>query len=165
MEKFFVGEIFDFEAKEKKEWLIRKIEKENQKYFQRTKLLYRFDKLNKVNFHNYVDGHPHVILLVKTENNKVIGGYTKDSFLENRHSIDYGMVFSVTNMTYFERNVKNSSYKANTYDEFYLIFGNSELRIKTLEEKIFSNFAILHNFYETKGKTVDFLLGKGDKGR
>ena len=30
---------------------------------------------------------------------------------------------------------------------------------------MFSNFAIVHNFYETKGKNVDTLIGKGDKVR
>ena len=65
----------------------------------------------------------------------------------------------------FGPNKKNKSYKAITYDEFYLIFGNSELRLKTFEDKVFSNFAILNNFFETNGENVNVLLGEGDKVR
>ena len=30
---------------------------------------------------------------------------------------------------------------------------------------MFSNFAIVNSYYETKGKTVDYLFGYGDRGR
>jgi hypothetical protein len=48
-----------------------------------------------------------------------------------------------------------------TYDKFYLIFGNAELRIKTNESKIFSNFAISSAYFENKRDRVDVLLNEG----
>ena len=67
----------------------------------------------------------------------------------------------------FGPNYSNPKYKANFYDDYYIIFGNSELRIQSLEDKVFCNFAIVCNFFETKGKNVDILLGKGkgDQGK
>ena len=40
-----------------------------------------------------------------------------------------------------------------------MIFGNSEVRIKTLDTKVFSNFAIVNAFYNTYGRKVEHLLG------
>ena len=50
---------------------------------------------------------------------------------------------------FFELKVRNK--KAITYDEFYIIFGNSELRIKSQENKLFSNFGLTSSFYDSKG--------------
>ena len=50
--------------------------------------------------------------------------------------------------------------RAITYDDYYLIFGNSELRVKTLEWRVFSNFGIMNSFYDCRGHRVDALLGE-----
>ena len=47
---------------------------------------------------------------------------------------------------------KNS--KALTYDEYYIIYGNSEIRIKSLETKVFSNFGVKNGFYDSRGHGV-----------
>jgi hypothetical protein len=49
--------------------------------------------------------------------------------------------------------------KAILYDEYYMIFGNSEIRIKTGSNKLYSNFGIYNCYYESKGYKVDYLLG------
>lgn len=54
-----------------------------------------------------------------------------------------------------------SDKKSIVYDEYYIIFGNSELRIKSQENKIFSNFGISNGFYNSNGFKVDVLLGSG----
>ena len=44
------------------------------------------------------------------------------------------------------------------YDDYYLIFGNSEIRLKSLERKLFSNFGIGNSYYDNKmKKKIDFL--------
>ncbi len=47
-----------------------------------------------------------------------------------------------------------------SYDEYYAIFGNSEIRIKSQEETIFSNFGIANSYYNSNGFRVDILLGE-----
>ena len=47
---------------------------------------------------------------------------------------------------------KNS--KAITYDEYYIIFGNSEIRIKSLETKVMSNFGLRNGYYDSQGNGV-----------
>lgn len=45
-----------------------------------------------------------------------------------------------------------------SYDDFFFIFGNSELRIKTQERKLFSNFAVAASTFDSMGaQKVDFL--------
>ena len=46
-----------------------------------------------------------------------------------------------------------------TYDDFFIIFGNSELRIKSLENKVFSNFGINNGYFNNRGHKVDYFLG------
>lgn len=45
-----------------------------------------------------------------------------------------------------------------SYDEYYIIFGNSEIRLKSLELTIFSNFGISNGFFLTRGFGVEALL-------
>jgi len=47
-----------------------------------------------------------------------------------------------------------------TYDKFFLIFGNSELRLKHGEKKFFTNFAVANGFYIPKGEKHTILTGK-----
>jgi hypothetical protein len=47
------------------------------------------------------------------------------------------------------------------YDDFFLIFGNSELRLKALDNKVFSNFAINNGYFNPRGEKVNILLGSG----
>ena len=55
------------------------------------------------------------------------------------------------------RNAEKTIY----YDNFYLIYGNSELRFKLNELKVFSNIGINNGVMNANGHTVDVLLGEG----
>ena len=48
-----------------------------------------------------------------------------------------------------------------TYDNYFLIFGNSEIRIKHGETKVFSNFAIANGYFNPLGATIKDLLNAG----
>jgi hypothetical protein len=54
--------------------------------------------------------------------------------------------------------------RAISYDDYFLIFGNSELRVKTGEFRLFSNFGIANGYYKNRGEKVNSLLGE-DKER
>jgi hypothetical protein len=47
-----------------------------------------------------------------------------------------------------------------TYDEYYMIFGNSEIRLRFREDMLFSNFGTLGAFYDNRKQPVDCLLGE-----
>jgi hypothetical protein len=46
-----------------------------------------------------------------------------------------------------------------TYDDYFIIFGNSEIRIKSGEKKMFSNFGLSNSYFKHNGDGVDMLLG------
>ena len=45
------------------------------------------------------------------------------------------------------------------YDEYFVIWGNSEIRIKSQEKKVFSNFGLNNSYYKNNGDKVNMLLG------
>jgi hypothetical protein len=47
------------------------------------------------------------------------------------------------------------------WEEHYLIWGNSELRIRFGETLMYSNFATNNGFYDNKDENVGMLLGNG----
>lgn len=48
-----------------------------------------------------------------------------------------------------------------TYDDYYMIFGNSEIRIKSQDNKVFSNFGTTNGYYNAQGESINILLGEG----
>jgi len=46
------------------------------------------------------------------------------------------------------------------YDKYYLIFGNAEIRIKTGENKVYSNFGISNSFFNSLDDKVSDLLNE-----
>jgi len=49
------------------------------------------------------------------------------------------------------------------YDNFSVIYGNAEMKIKTGSKKIISNFGTSNAFYNSRGHKVDVFLNEGDK--
>lgn len=49
-----------------------------------------------------------------------------------------------------------------TYDKFFLVFGNSEIRLKQSERVVFSNFGIVNSYFFTRKENVDSFLHEGD---
>ena len=130
----------------------------------KTKLLYSLDLLGSQNFHKYIDGKENILLIVKLTSGCIIGGYCATSFLKDkleRHK--KGFLFSLLSFEYGELtrfNPKESSnHPLTTYDEYFMIFGNSELRIKSQERKIYSNFGANAGMFATEGWKVGQLLG------
>jgi hypothetical protein len=77
-----------------------------------------------------------------------LAGYTEGPILRRSSDRD-GLILSLTNRKYFTLLEHNR--RAITYDEYYIIFGNSEIRLKSLENRVFSNFGISNGYYNSKG--------------
>lgn len=45
-----------------------------------------------------------------------------------------------------------------TFDEYFLVVGNSEIRLRFGDKIMYSNFAISNAFFETNGANVNALL-------
>lgn len=85
----------------------------------------------------------------------MIAGYSEEAFDPNGIKLGYGMILSLWAKKVFT--IKDK--KAITYNDYFMIFGNSELRIKSLEFKLFSNFGIANAYYDNRGEKVHSILG------
>lgn len=88
----------------------------------------------------------------------MIAGYSTEAFSPNGIKGGLGLILSLWGQMTFEVKQKQ---RAISYDDYYLIFGNSELRLKSLEQKLFSNFGIANSYYDPKGEKVISILGQG----
>jgi hypothetical protein len=123
--------------------------------------LFKFDPLNKVNFHRYIDEIPNILVLVKLANGRMLACYTNQPFKPQCTGEDaFIMVLNTGNI--YE--LKKGS-RAISYDEYYLLFGNSEIRLRSGESLIFSNFGIANSNFDNKGQSVDALFGEGKDKR
>lgn len=53
--------------------------------------------------------------------------------------------------------------RAVVWDQFYAIFGNAELRVKSGEDFIFSNFGIMNSYYKHNNKKLIDFAGEENK--
>ena len=125
-----------------------------------TKCIYRYDPLNTTSFHKYIDEIPNIVILVKTKTKDdkdwYIGSYSASPLSSKNAAGSVGILVSPTLVSEII-----SGKRSITHDNYFLIFGNSEIRIKQGENKVFSNFAIANGFFNPKGKTINDLLNHG----
>lgn len=153
----FEGEVLHSVTYEK-EFLKEQIEEYTGSSIQYTSLLYRFDPLNTTNCHKYIDNHRHICLIVKLRNNRVVAGYSVAPIIEGVAALEGGLILSLTEKRAFKA-IPNK--RSVTYDAFFLIFGNSELRLRQGELSLFSNFGINNGYYNSEGEKHMVLLGEG----
>ena len=144
-----------------KSYLIETIEDHTRGKITRTICLYTFDYLNKVNFHKYFDNHENIVLLVRLKSGVIVAGYSEGAFYPKVISDRDGLLMTLTYQNAFE--LKTPNKRAITYDDYYIIFGNSEVRIKAGEAKLFTNFGISNSFYDHRGVKVNGFIGEGDE--
>jgi len=75
-----------------------------------------------------------------------------------------GLLVSVTNNESYTLHKKKPNdkmiYRGMTYDQYYIIYGNAEIRIKTGQNTVFSNFGVNNGFYNTRGHKVENFLNE-----
>jgi hypothetical protein len=64
-----------------KELLKTEIEAFTHRKIYRTKLIYKFDPINKVNFHRYIDGYMNILLIVRTSSGHFLAGFSESALL------------------------------------------------------------------------------------
>jgi len=137
---------------------------------EKTKSLYEYKRDKAINFNTYITGLSNLVLIVKTEKALIAGYYSGK--LENKEVLDdEALLISMNNREkYVLNNLRNNPnkdprdikvIKGMIYDKFFMIFGNAELRIKTGENKLFSNFAKNGAFFDNRKHKLDQFLCDG----
>ena len=109
---------------------MRKILEEHvKKNIKVTKPIYKYDPLNKTNFHQYIDNHPHILVVAKFINGRTIAAYSEGPISSQEVATGSGLLISPTDKKTFYL-LKDK--KSVTYDPFLVIFGSSEFRLKPI---------------------------------
>jgi hypothetical protein len=90
-------------------------------------LIYKYDPLNSVNFHHYIDEHPNFCIIIRLKNERIIAGFSVSPLSEKKTATQGGIICSLTEKKTYKLHEGKRSV---TYDKYFLIFGNSELRLK-----------------------------------
>ena len=72
------------------------------------------------------------------------------------------MIFSITNRKSYIPKAGIENYKSIRSDEIYLIFGNSELRIKLKEMDVYCRIGSLHGYFESEEYEPEMLVGPAE---
>ncbi len=144
------------EENELKGFMAKSIEDRLQKRIIKTRLLYHFDELNKVNIHRYIDYKYGLAGVIKLANGQFLGVFSEGPFYPKLDSKYDAIILSLSNRRVFSPLPKHQTI---TYDEQAVIFGNNDIRLKTCEKKMFSNFGNSNSAYDCEGEKVDVLLG------
>lgn len=128
--------------------MVRSIEERFQKKIVKTRLLYLFDEFNKVNIHRYIDYKYGLAAVIKLSNGRFIGIFSEGPFYPKMESKYGAMILSLSDGKIF---VPLPNCQAIVYDDQAVVFGNSDIKIKTGEKKVFSNFGTPNSYYESAG--------------
>ena len=120
--KYFQGDVLD-QADDYRDFLVTILENKIHKTIQKTKLVYKYDPHTQESIHKYIDNIENIVLLVKTKNGYIFGGWTESAFIPKTSSTKSGLLFSVTNRACFELVTPNT--KAIVHDPYFVIFGNN----------------------------------------
>lgn len=147
--------------------LIRHIEDLKKEKLVKSKLLFRYDQLNPTNFHKYIDNRSNLLCLIKTAKGALIASFYSGEYLRGEPMVKPALLISLNNNLAFElysilTNQSARQFRGMTYDDFFLIFGNAELRIRANERTIFSNFGIGNSFFNNRSHRVNDILMEGD---
>jgi hypothetical protein len=118
-----------------------------------TKLLYRYPTLDPTNFHTYFDNKSNLLVMVKLLNGTIIGGFTVNPFMPERvpsSNKGKGFLFTLTAEKSFPMRA-DPKQSTTTYDHFFFILGNAEIRLRAGEKKFFSNFGISTSTFDNQG--------------
>ena len=124
------------------------------------RLLYRFDPLNKTNLHKYIDGHPHLLAVACLANGRLTAAYSQDALSPDSKATGGGLLLSPTEKRAFRLSPGKRSV---TYDPYFVIFGNSEFRLKSGELRFFTNLGVQAGFFMSEGCKHEILTGDAPK--
>ena len=125
-----------------------------------TRLLCKYDPLNAINLpainiHKYIDNVPCILALGKLKNGQVVAGFSISPFVSGCVGTD-ALIMGVSKKLVFypKKNVPRTI----AYDDFFIIFGNSDLRFKSNNLGVFSNLGVNNGYFDAKGNNASALF-------
>ena len=98
-------------------------------------------------------------MIAKLANGKNLAAFTEISF-ENRSIPEPNPRAFLCDLNREKFYKPKNMYKTICYDKNFILFGNSEIRIKHKDNKIYSNFAIAKSFFDPEEDKLHDFIGR-----
>lgn len=122
--------------------------------------MYRYDPLNTTNFHQYIDNHPNIIMVVELSNKNMIAAFSEAALQPDEEPRGKkGIIFALSAERHFITKAEECPV---VYNSYFVTFGNNELKIRILDDKVSSTFGTKYGYYETEGHSSPTVLFGGD---
>ena len=102
--------------------------------------------------------------MIKLKNNKLLACYSELPLIKGENNKGKGFIASLSNKEVFKLRKNNPQSKVTLYDDYFILFGNSEVKIKAHEDHIESNLGIVYRYFDSgTHKNPEVLFGVTDK--
>jgi hypothetical protein len=140
-----------------------------EKPIAKAKLLYKLDLTDARNLHKHIDDKPNLLVIIKLKNGRLVAGFSESAIYQGVQSHGTrGVIMCLTNQkAYFPKTTDDQgnpkAHQVVAYDDYYYILGNSEIRLRSNEKKLFANFGIGNAYFQNNKEKVEVLLDQGPK--
>ena len=94
----------------------------------------------------------------------LVAAYSQEPLVEGRENCKEGFLASLTNQKSYYLKKSNPKARLTSYNEYYIVFGNAELRIKSGGLKVESNVGSSIRFFNTGSlSSPEVLFGRPNK--
>ena len=87
----------------------------------------------------------------------LIGAYSHEALIKGAHNKGPGLISSLTKQFTVYIEPKLPEYRTTAYNDYYIVFGNGEIRIQQSTREVSSCFGKQYMFYRPKSNPEIFL--------
>ena len=103
---------------------------------------------------------PNILILFKTITGIIIGVFSQHPLQQElNQEIKKSFLFNLNEPRFYSLNEQEKS-RPFMYDNFFLVVGNSEIRVEHNKRLLYSNFGARMSFFETGGDKIEDFLGQ-----
>ena len=126
--------------------------------------MYHYPYHQKIDFHEQIDGKSDYVVIVRLKNEKIVAAYSKEALVKGVENNGDGFLAELSGKKSFYLKKNNAKAKISSWNEYFLIFGNAELRIKSGESQVYSNLGSTFKYFNTeKAKDPEVLFGTAER--
>jgi hypothetical protein len=126
-----------------------------QRQILKTTRLFTMNPAKPESFHSYIQNVSNFILVVKTDNGAYLAAISEGSYAK-KEAGRRGLLLSLSNQKAFQL---QKGKQALTFDESFLIFGNTDLRLDPKDMSVVSSLGSVRGYYSSPEGSYRELLG------
>ena len=98
----------------------------------KTNLVFTYDPRNKTSFHEYLDNKSNLLCVIRAVNGTYLAAYYSGVYKEKTIMNEPSLLISLKDKEVFKLNAPKEKFipRGMINDQFYIIFGNSEIRLR-----------------------------------